>query len=83
MKNDNNCISQNEELQQKFIDSVEAAYLDNPNFDWFSSSLFDLPNCYAKGYLTAKLDSLFREKSANKAVVKVSLLEWAKYDIWK
>jgi hypothetical protein len=74
---------ENEQMRQEFIDCIEKSYEDSKDFDWFSSTLFGLPNCYAKGYLVAKTDSLFREKSANKSVVKVSLLEWAKYDIWK
>lgn len=73
---------QNEEMRQKFIESVEAAYLDNPNFDWFEYAMEVLPNSYAKGYIEAKLEQLCNYTD-DRNIIKISLLEWAKYDIWK
>ena len=69
-------------MRQRFIDSVEAAYMAHDSFGWFGSAIFDLPNCYAKGYIVGKLESLVKETNI-RSVIKISLLEWAKYDIWK
>lgn len=69
-------------MQQKFIESVEAAYKTHDGFGWFGSVLGVLPNCYAKGYIECKLGSLVTE-TKSREVVRISMLEWAKYDIWK
>lgn len=58
-------------MQQKFIESVEAAYKTHDGFDWFEYAINELPYCYAKGYLEAKMLGLI---GFSKNMAKVSLL---------
>lgn len=70
-------------MQQKFIESVEAAYKTHDGFDWFEYAMNELPNCFAKGFIHAKMLGLVGSFNISRYMVKVSLLMWAKYDIWK
>lgn len=62
-------------IKDKFILKLQEKGAD------YNSILNDLPNCYAKGYLTSKLNDLLDSTDDREEIIE-SLLEWTDYNIW-
>lgn len=64
--------------KESFIQLVKEAIVED--IDW-SDIISFLPDCTAKGYLTARLEMLTNSVDDSQEQ-KEKLLEWCEYDIW-
>lgn len=62
-------------VKKDFISKLQESDVD------YSKVLDSLPNCYAKGYLTAKLNILLDSTDDKEEIIE-NLLECSEYNIW-
>lgn len=69
-----------ETLQEKIIKQIREA--DITKFDWASEVLGGITDKYAKGYLTAKMQSHLRSITADSEYFRKEFIRCCTYDIW-
>lgn len=64
-------------IKDNFIKAIQSAH----NIEDIDNTIADLPNCFAKGYIVARLEILTNNTDDYECVVE-EIIEWANYEIW-
>lgn len=68
-------------IQKYFKKKVKEADISNP--DWLQELLDELPSCYAKGYLNAKMEELRIALDSNSEEYREAIIDYIDNDIWE
>lgn len=69
-----------ENLEEKIIEQIQEA--DIKKFDWASKILESITDKYAKGYLTARMQTHLKSIMADSEDFRQEFIACCTYDIW-